>query len=69
MGKKLKTPSKLNPWFEARKRYRLTDVQVQMARELGLNPKKCGKYASNKNQPWKSSLGEFIEDMDWTRGL
>ena len=36
-------PQKLIPWVEAKKRHRLTDVQVQMARELGMNPKKLGK--------------------------
>ena len=39
VGKK-KIPQKMIPWIEAKKRHRLTDVQVQMARELGMNPKK-----------------------------
>ena len=56
-------PSKLHPWIEARKRYRLTDAQIQMARELGLNPKKFGKLANERQEPWKRPLGEFIEHI------
>lgn len=32
-----------------------------MAKELGMNPKKFGKYAANKFEPWKEPLGQFIE--------
>jgi hypothetical protein len=38
-----------------------------MARELGLNPKKFGSLAANKHEPWKSPLGEFIEDIYFKR--
>jgi hypothetical protein len=27
-------------WIDAKKKHRLSDITVQMARELGLNPKK-----------------------------
>jgi hypothetical protein len=54
-------PQKLVPWFEARKRYRLTHAQVQMARELGLNPKKFGGLANHRQEPWKLPLPKFIE--------
>jgi hypothetical protein len=40
MAKKKKIPEKLQIWIDARKKYRLSHAQVQMARELGLNPKK-----------------------------
>ncbi len=29
---------------------------------LGMNPKKFGKSAPNKSEPWKGPLGEFIEE-------
>ncbi|MDF5733135.1 MAG: hypothetical protein PUP92_35405 [Rhizonema sp. PD38] len=54
-------PQKLLPWLEARKKYRLTHVQVQMARELGMNPKKFGSLANHRQEPWKLPLPEFIE--------
>lgn len=33
-----KIPEKLQPWIEARKKYRLTHEQIQMVRELGMKP-------------------------------
>jgi hypothetical protein len=60
--KKQKIPPKLQPWIEAQQRYRLSDVQVQMARELGMNPKNFQKFASTRGKPWKLPLGAFIEE-------
>jgi hypothetical protein len=60
-------PNKLAIWVEAKKRYHLTDVQVQMARELGLNPKKFGGLANNKQEPWKKPLPDFIEELYFKR--
>ena len=54
-------PQKLKPWIEARQRYRLSHAQVQMARELGMNPKKLGKIANHDQEPWKLPLSQFIE--------
>ena len=53
-------PSKLQPWFEARQRFRLSHAHIQMARELGLNPRKFGSLANEQQEPWKRPLGEFI---------
>jgi hypothetical protein len=61
--KKVRLPAKLQPWLEARQKYRLTDMQIQMARELGLNPRKFGGYANHRQEPWKRPLGEFIEHL------
>ncbi len=52
---------KLRPWIEARKRYHLSHAQVQMARELGMNPKKLGGMANHRQEPWKMPLPQFIE--------
>jgi hypothetical protein len=62
MGKQ-RVPQKLIPWVEAKKRHRLTDVQIQMARELGMNPKKLGKIDNHKQEPWKAALPQFIEHL------
>jgi hypothetical protein len=53
-------PSKLQPWFEARRRFRLNHAHIQMARELGMNPKKFGSLANERQEPWKVPLPEFI---------
>jgi hypothetical protein len=63
MAKKDFIPNKLKPWVEARKKYRLSHAQTQMARELGLNPKKFGSLGNTKQQQWKLPLPEFIEEM------
>ena len=34
-----------------------------MARKLGMNPKKFGKIANEKQEPWKKPLPAFIEDI------
>lgn len=67
MPKKTKIPDKLKIWIDARKRFRLTDSQIQMARELGLNPKKFGKLANHKQEPWKEPLPDFIETIYYKR--
>lgn len=63
MAKKNRIPHKFLPWINARKKFRLTHAQIQMARELGLSPKRFNSYADNKDQPWKKPLPEFIESL------
>ena len=50
-------------WIEARKRFHLSHAQVQMARELGLNPRKLGSLTNHKQEPWKTPLPIFIEQI------
>jgi len=59
----MQTSQKDQAWIEARKKYHLSHAQVQMARELGMNPRKLGKIASNKQEPWKLPLPLFIEEL------
>jgi hypothetical protein len=58
---------KLNPqlqaWIDARRRHHLSHAQVQMARELGMNPKKLGKLDNHRQEPWKMPLQQFIEHL------
>ena len=61
--KKTRIPHKFQPWIDARKKFKLSDAHIQMARELGLSPKRFGKYADRKDQPWKLPLKEFIESL------
>lgn len=55
-------PEKYRIWIEAQRRHRLSDAHVQMARELGMNPKKLGKLNNHMQEPWKAPLSIFIED-------
>lgn len=67
MAKGQAISEKYQIWIEVRKRYRLSDAQVQMARELGLNPHKFGKLANEKQEAWKKPLPEFIEEIYFKR--
>ena len=49
--------------IDARKRHRLSHAQIQMARELGMNPKKFGGLDNHRQEPWKMPLPEFIEEL------
>jgi hypothetical protein len=62
MAKKPRIPEKFKPWIEARQRHRLSHAQIQMARELGMNPKKFGKLDNHQQVRWKLPLGQFIEE-------
>jgi hypothetical protein len=65
MPKKRKSsvPVHLQPWIDARLAFRLSHAHVQMARELGLNPKKLGKLDNHKQEPWKLPLPDFIAKL------
>ena len=54
------TKAILEKWMVAQKCPRLSDKQVQMARELGLNPDKLGKIDNHNQEPWKAPLSQFI---------
>jgi hypothetical protein len=56
-------PAKLQAWVDARKRHHLSHAHVQMARELGMNPRKLGKLGNHKQEPWKAPLPQFIEHL------
>lgn len=58
-----KISPKVQAWIRARKRYHLTHAQVQMARELGLNPTKLGSIDNHRQESWKAPLPEFIEHL------
>jgi hypothetical protein len=63
MNKKVK----LEKWQAAQKRHRLSDKQVRMGLELGLNPDKLGKIDNHKQEIWKTPLPQFIEEIYFKR--
>lgn len=54
-------------WLTAKKKFRLSDKHIQMARELGLNPQKLGSLDNHKQEPWKAPLPIFIEEIYFKR--
>lgn len=55
--------NKQKTWADAKKKYRLSAITVQMAMELGLNRSKLGKIANHKQEPWKEPLPDFIRTL------
>ncbi len=58
-----KLPEKLQAWVDVRKKYHLSHMHIQMARELGLNPKKFSGLANAKQDAWKEPLPVFIQTL------
>src|SRR5436309_4432813 len=58
-----KANEKLQAWIDARKRHGLSHAQVQMACELGMNPKKLGKLDNHHQEPWKMPLRQYIQHL------
>ena len=48
-------------WAHARNVCGLNDRQVEMARKLGMNPKKLPRLKPAPSEPWKLPVGAFIE--------
>ena len=67
MAKRKNLSPKYQVWIDARRRFRLSHAAIQMARELGMNPKKLGKLANNDQEPWKLPLALFIETLYFKR--
>jgi hypothetical protein len=64
MGMKTRRPNRtIQAWIDARERHHLSDAQVQMARELGMNPAKLGKLDNHDQEPWKMPLREYIQHL------
>src|SRR3990167_11304033 len=62
-----KMPNKFKDWIDARKKFHLSHPHIQMARELGLNPKKFGSLANHHQELWKAPLPDFIQEIYFKR--
>lgn len=50
-------------WQEAKKKCRLNDEDVKIAKELGLNPKSLIKNIPNKSEQWKAPVRVWIREI------
>ena len=50
-------------WDEAKKKCRIGDEEIRMAKEMGLNPKSLIKNIPNKSEMWKAPVRDWIHDM------
>ena len=65
--KKKKKKISEDSWSLAKTKYHLSSCQIEMAKKLGMNPKKFGSPVPNKSEPWKKLLGQFIEKCYYKR--
>ena len=54
-------------WQEAKRRCRLSDEDVQLAKRLGLNPRSLIKNIPSKSEPWKAPVSEWLHEIDAKR--
>jgi len=54
---------KQTQWAEAKKKCRLNEETIRMAKEMGLNPISLIKNISNKSQQWKAPVHVWIREM------
>jgi hypothetical protein len=64
---KTRRPHDEEAWRNAKKLCRLNARPVEMARALGMNPKKLPGLRPSPQQRWKLPVGEFIEECYWKR--
>ena len=57
-----KPNARLDAWADAHKRFHLSDMHIQMTRELSVNPKKFGGLANHRQEPWKLPLPAFMAE-------
>lgn len=54
-------------WQEAKKKCRLNNEDIKIAKELGLNPKSLITNIPNKNEQWKSPVSVWIREIQEKR--
>lgn len=50
-------------WAEAKKKCRLNEEDIQIAKELGINPKSLIKNIPNKSEPWKAPVKDWLHEL------
>lgn len=62
--KKKKAPNKKDKlWIEAKRKCRLNQEDIRMAKEMGLNPRSLIKNIPSPSQPWKQPVKAWIREM------
>lgn len=50
-------------WIEAKRRCRLNDNDIRIAKELGLNPRSLIKNIPSRTEPWKLPVKAWIHEI------
>lgn len=54
-------------WAEAKKKCRLNNEDIALAKHLGLNPRSLIKNIPSKSEPWKAPVKDWLHEMDEKR--
>jgi hypothetical protein len=58
---------KNNEWKEAKKRCRLNEEEIQMAKELGIEPRSLIKNIPSPHQRWKLPVKHWIRELHFKK--
>lgn len=50
-------------WAKAKRRYRLNQEDIRMAKELGMNPRSLIKNVPAPSQKWKLPVKQWIHEL------
>ena len=54
-------------WQEAKKKCRLNNEDIELAKRLGLNPRSLIKNIPSKCEPWKAPVKVWLHEIDAKR--
>ena len=54
-------------WAEAKKKCRLNNEDIALAKRLGLNPRSLIKNIPSKSEPWKAPVKDWLREIDEKR--
>ncbi|MCD8128426.1 MAG: hypothetical protein LUD54_02435 [Oscillospiraceae bacterium] len=54
-------------WQEAKKKCRLSDEDIALAKRLGLNPRSLIKNIPSKSEPWKAPVKDWLHEIEAKR--
>lgn len=54
-------------WAQAKKKCRLNEEDIKIAKELGINPQSLIKNIPNKSEPWKATVSVWLRSMQEKR--
>ena len=55
-------------WAECKRKCRLNEEDIALAKRLGLNPRSLIKNVPNKSEPWKASVKIWLREIEAKRG-
>ncbi|MDR1321148.1 MAG: hypothetical protein LBK56_06940 [Gracilibacteraceae bacterium] len=55
-------------WNECKRKCRLNDEDIALAKRLGLNPRSLIKNIPSKSELWKAPVKEWLREIEAKRG-